>query len=115
MLNNLSLKLLPLILLKKVLCSRPRVYTPQQNGVTESKNRHLLDVTQALMIHINVLKCCWSDVILGICYLIIRIPSSVLNGASPHCILFPCSQLFSIPPRVFGCIYLLCSQPWTKI
>jgi hypothetical protein len=91
------------------------VFTLQQNGVTESKNRHLLDVTQALMIHINVLKRCWSDVILSICYLIIRIPSSVLNGASPHCILFPCSQLFSIPPRVFGCTYLLCSQPWTKI
>lgn len=31
-------------------------YTPQQNGVAEQKNRHLLEVTRAIMFAINIPK-----------------------------------------------------------
>jgi transposase InsO family protein len=65
-------------------------HTPQQNGVAERKNRHLLEVTRALLFQMNVPKLFWSDAVLTACYLINRMPSSVLNGKSPHSVLFPC-------------------------
>ncbi|RVW31623.1 Retrovirus-related Pol polyprotein from transposon RE1 [Vitis vinifera] len=48
-------------------------HTPQQNGVVES------------------------------CYLINRMPSSVLHAQIPHSLLFPDQPLYFLPPRVFGC------------
>ncbi|RVW29730.1 Retrovirus-related Pol polyprotein from transposon TNT 1-94 [Vitis vinifera] len=40
------------------------VDTPQQNGVAERKNRHLLEVARALMFARNVLMTFWEDAIL---------------------------------------------------
>lgn len=37
------------ILLKMVVNRRPHVHTPKQNSVAERKNRHLVDVTGALL------------------------------------------------------------------
>ncbi|KAJ9542957.1 hypothetical protein OSB04_029463 [Centaurea solstitialis] len=37
------------------------VDTPAQNGVTERKNRHLLEVAQALLFHMTVPKPLWAD------------------------------------------------------
>ncbi|KAG7990862.1 hypothetical protein I3843_02G045900 [Carya illinoinensis] len=79
-------------------------YTPQQNGVAECKNRHLLDVTQALLLHMHVPKRFWRDGVLTACHLINRMPSSVLNGSSPFSALFPSSSPFSLPPKIFGCV-----------
>ncbi|XP_042988400.1 uncharacterized protein LOC122316031 isoform X3 [Carya illinoinensis] len=79
-------------------------YTPQQNGVAERKNRHLLDVTRVLLLHMHVPKHFWSDGILTTCHLINRMSSSVLNGSSPFSILYPSSSPFSIPPKIFGCV-----------
>ena len=39
------------------------VYTPQQNGVAERKNRHLLKVTRAIMIERNVPKIFWVEML----------------------------------------------------
>ena len=44
-----------------------RAYTPQQNGVTECKNRHLVETTCTLL-HYNVPQRFWGDVILVACY-----------------------------------------------
>ncbi|XP_042946560.1 uncharacterized protein LOC122279793 isoform X3 [Carya illinoinensis] len=79
-------------------------YTPQQNGVAERKNRHLLDVTRALLLHMHVPKRFWSDGVLTACHLINRMPSSILNGSSPFSVLFPSSSPFSLPPKIFGCV-----------
>ncbi|RVW53096.1 Retrovirus-related Pol polyprotein from transposon TNT 1-94 [Vitis vinifera] len=48
-------------------------HTPQQNGVAEP------------------------------CYLINRMPSSILHDQIPHSLLFPTQPLYFLPPHVFGC------------
>ncbi|KAL6326198.1 hypothetical protein AAG906_001593 [Vitis piasezkii] len=50
-------------------------HTPQQNGVAERKNRHLVETTRTILLHSNI----------------------------PHFLLFPDQPLYFLPPRVFGC------------
>ena len=57
--------------------------TPQQNDLSEHKNRRLLEVARALMLNSNVPKCFWGDAILTACYLINRVPSQVLHFQFP--------------------------------
>ncbi|CAM8937083.1 unnamed protein product [Rhodiola kirilowii] len=78
------------------------VDTPSQNGVAERKNRHLLETARALLFQTHVPKHFWADAILTACYLINRMPSSVLQGATPYGTLFPNKPLFHIAPRIFG-------------
>lgn len=87
------------------------VGTPQQNGVVECKNHHLLEVTKALLFSMNVPKTFWSKALLTASYLINRMPSRVLNFQSPFTILCPSHPLFLIPPRILGCIYYVHTQP----
>ena len=78
--------------------------TPQQNGVAERKNRHLLEVARSLLFEMKIDKSLWADAVMTACYLINRMPSSVLKGATPHSFLFPSEPLFHLPPRIFGCV-----------
>ncbi|RVW98382.1 Retrovirus-related Pol polyprotein from transposon RE2 [Vitis vinifera] len=78
-------------------------HTPQQNGVAERKNRHLVETTRTLLLHSHVLFRFWGDAVLTACYLINRMPSSVLHDQIPHSLLFPDQPLYFLPPRVFGC------------
>ena len=68
-------------------------YTPQQNGVAERKNRHLVETARTLLVHHNVPLRFWADAILTACYLINRMPSSVLNNAIPMSCLYPDESL----------------------
>jgi len=77
-------------------------YTPQQNGVVERKNRHLVEITHTHLIHGGVPQKFWGDAILSACYLINRMSSSVLNNKIPHSILFPHELLHLLPLKVFG-------------
>ncbi|KAK4406722.1 Retrovirus-related Pol polyprotein from transposon RE2 [Sesamum angolense] len=81
-------------------------YTSQQNGVAERKHRHLLDVARTIMTHMHVPKSYWGDAVLTACYLINRMPSTVLHGDTPYSCIFPDQPLFGIAPRVFGCYFL---------
>ena len=82
-------------------------HTPQQNGVAERKNRHLVETARTLLLHSHVPFRFWGDAVLTACYLINRMPSSVLHDQIPHSLLFPDQSLYFLPPRVFGCTYFV--------
>ena len=86
-------------ILHQTLC----VDTPSQNGVAERNNRHLLDTTRTLLFQMNVPKHFWVDSVSTACFFINRMPTSVLNWATPYHQLFPNKPLFPIDPKVFGC------------
>lgn len=74
------------------------VNTPQQNGIVERKNRHLLKVARALIFTTNMPKKPCGDAILTSTYLINRMPSCALYFDSPIQTLqnfFPTSHLSS--------------------
>ncbi|KAJ4700914.1 Retrovirus-related Pol polyprotein from transposon TNT 1-94 [Melia azedarach] len=81
--------------------------TPQQNGVAERKNRHLLEVARSLLFISNVPKFFWGEAILTATYLINRLPSRVLKFQTPVTVLkatYPNIRIInSLPPKVFGC------------
>ena len=83
------------------------VDTPQQNGVAERKNRHLLEVTRALLFQMSVPKSYWGEAVLTATYLINRLPSRVLDGVSPVQLLttfYPSIPIMtSLQSRVFDC------------
>ena len=68
-------------------------YTPQQNGVAERKNRHLVKTACTLLLHHKVPQRLWGDAILATCYLINRMLSSVLHYQNPHSVLLPNQHL----------------------
>ena len=81
--------------------------TPQQNGVAERKNKHLLEVARSLMFSTCVPKYLWGEAILTATYLINRMPTKILKFQTPleqlkKC--FPSSRLtYDLPLKVFGC------------
>ena len=80
-------------------------YTPQQNGVVDHKNCHLVKTVHTLLLlHHKVPQRFWGDAILTACYLINRMSSSVLHDQIHHSVLLPNQPLFCLPPRVFGCV-----------
>ncbi|CAN1815372.1 Retrovirus-related Pol polyprotein from transposon TNT 1-94, partial [Linum perenne] len=84
------------------------VETPQQNGIAERKNRHLLEVARACMFTHNVPQYLWGEAVLTATYLINRMPSKPLGYQTPRHILlqqYPhiSSFLSDLPPRIFGC------------
>ena len=78
-------------------------YTSQQNGVAERKHHNLPDMVRTLLIGMNVPMYLWSDVVLTATFLVNCLPSAVLSGAIHVQRLIPNVELFSVPPRVFGC------------
>ena len=92
---------------KKYLHQFSCAYSSQQNGVVEYKNRHLVETARTLLLHHKNPQRFWGDAILATCYLINRMPSSVLHDQIPHSILFPNQPLFCIPPCVFGCVLFI--------
>ena len=69
----------------------------------KEKNRHLLEVTRALLFQSNVPNIFWSDAILSATYLINILPSTKLENKSPIEIIF--QQKPNIDHlKVFGCI-----------
>lgn len=81
-------------------------YTPQQNGVAERKNRHILETSRALLIESRVPSVFWFEAVASAVYLLNRLPTRALKFITP---LQALSSKFTIPsilmlqPRIFGC------------
>ncbi|KAI5323859.1 hypothetical protein L3X38_032932 [Prunus dulcis] len=82
-------------------------YTPQQNGVAERKNKHLLEVVCASLFGANMPRSFWGEAVVPTAYLINRIPSSILNFQTPlqtlhHHIQTP--PTLNLEPQILGCV-----------
>jgi hypothetical protein len=66
-------------ILHEMSCSQ----TPQQNGVAERKNRHILETARALLFGAQVPGRYWSDSITTAVYLLNRMPSKALDFKTP--------------------------------
>lgn len=69
---------------KGILSQHSCPHTPQQNGVAEWKNRHLLEVTRTLLLESSVLSRFWVEALSTAVYLINRLSSQTLNLESPY-------------------------------
>jgi IS30 family transposase len=80
---------------------------PQQNGLAERKNKHLLEVARALLFTNQVPKYLWGEAVLTATYLINRMPNKVLSFETPFDVFhkfYPTNRLSSsLPLKIFGC------------
>jgi len=88
---------------KGILSQRSCPNTPQQKGLAEQKNRHLLDVTRSLLLQASVPPRFWVEALSTIVFLINRLPSIVIDFDSPF------FRLFKVQPdysdlHTFGCV-----------
>lgn len=85
-----------------IIHQRTCAYSPQQNGITERKHKHIPEVTRALRFQANIPLRFWGHYVVAAVYIINRLPSSIL-GMSPY------QKLFNKPPfltyiKVLGCL-----------
>ncbi|WVY98629.1 hypothetical protein V8G54_030780 [Vigna mungo] len=85
-----------------ILSQRSCPSTPQQNGVAERKNRHLLDVVRTLLLESHVPSRFWCEALSTAVHLINKLSSPSISNESPF------TRLFGHPPdystlRIFGC------------
>jgi transposase InsO family protein len=81
--------------------------TPQQNGLAERKNRHILETARALLIGAHVPSRYWTDVVATAVHLLNRMPAKVLTFQTPLKVLsdhVPLLTVLLLPPRIFGCV-----------
>ncbi|RDY00979.1 hypothetical protein CR513_15759, partial [Mucuna pruriens] len=74
-------------------------HTPQQNGVSKRKNKHILETTRALLIGSHAPNKYWEDVINTTVHLINQLPVEALNFFTPLQDLTPSPFLL----KFFGC------------
>ncbi|CAL9020404.1 unnamed protein product [Prunus brigantina] len=82
-------------------------HTPQQNGVAERKNRHILETARALLLGASVPPRFWPEAVTYVVYVINRMPSRVVGFQTPIQVLTQHTPVVSsntLPPRVFGCV-----------
>ncbi|KAG7536467.1 Integrase catalytic core [Arabidopsis suecica] len=84
-------------------------HTPEHNGISERKHRHIVEMGLTLLSHASVPKTYWPYAFAVAVYLINRLPTPVLNLQSPY------HKLFGTPPnytklKIFGCS----CYPWLR-
>ncbi|CAL9006243.1 unnamed protein product [Prunus brigantina] len=78
-----------------------------ENGVSERKNRQLLEVARSLMLDMSVPHHLCRHGVLAAAYLINRTPSRVLDFQTPLdvlCAHTPPVSVSKLPPKLFGCV-----------
>ncbi|KAG8475459.1 hypothetical protein CXB51_032225 [Gossypium anomalum] len=79
------------------------VYTPQQNGVSERKNRSLMEMAKCLLFEKNLPKTMWAEAVNTAVYIQNRLPTKALAHKTPF------EAWFGFKPslghmKVFGCL-----------
>lgn len=85
------------------------LHTPEHNGVSERKHRHIVETGLTLLSHASVPKSYWPYAFATAVYLINRMPTEVLHGDSPYAKLFHTTPNY-LKLRVFGCV----CYPWLR-
>jgi transposase InsO family protein len=83
------------------------VGTPQQNGIAERKNRHILETARALLIDYSVPQKFWDCAVLMAVYVLNRLPSKITDFNTPLKTLatfVTIPSVLSLPPKTFGCV-----------
>ena len=78
-------------------------YTPQQNGLVERKNRHVVEMGLAMLAQSGLPSIHWDDAFSSAIYIINRLPTKTLNFNSPFEILHHSKPNYN-NMRVFGCL-----------
>ncbi|KAF5199311.1 Retrovirus-related pol polyprotein from transposon tnt 1-94 [Thalictrum thalictroides] len=77
-------------------------HTPEQNGLAERKHCHIADMARTLLATSNAPLNLWVEAVSTAVYLINRLPTPVLQWASPYFRLFGQSPSY-VDLRTFGC------------
>ena len=88
---------------KDIIHQRSCPSIPQQNGVAECKNCHLLDVVRTLLLEFSVPSMFWVEALKTATHLINCLPSQVLHMESPYFSLFAKQPSYD-HLRIFGCV-----------
>ncbi|RVW53657.1 Retrovirus-related Pol polyprotein from transposon RE2 [Vitis vinifera] len=86
-------------------------YTPQQNGVSKRRHRHIVETGQTLLSHVSLPSEYWAYAFATATYLINRLPSPVLHHKSPLQALFK-QQPWYEKLRSFGCLCFPLMKPY---
>jgi hypothetical protein len=84
---------------RKYSCS----YSPQQNGVAEKKNKHITEITRAMLNEKNLPNYFWAETVATAVYIMNRTPTAVVHDMTPK-EKFTSKKLDVSHFRVFGCI-----------
>jgi hypothetical protein len=84
---------------KKYSCS----YSPQQNGITERKNRHIAKITRAMLNEKNLPNYFWVEAVAIAIYIMNQTPTTTIHGMTPE-EKFTCNKPNVSHLRMFGCI-----------
>jgi hypothetical protein len=107
---------------RKYSCS----YSPQQNGIAERKNRHIIEITRAMLNEKNLPNYFWVEVVTTTVYIMNRTPTAAVHGMTPqekfigkkpdvsHLIMFGCITYVHDPnekrskldPKAEKCIFI---------
>lgn len=84
-------------------------HTPQHNGMSERKHRHIVETGLTLLSTTSIPKTYWTYAFAAAVYLINRLPSPTISMQSPYCKLFGDKPNYE-KLKVFGCLCF----PWLR-
>ncbi|KAL5713883.1 Beta-galactosidase 8 [Ranunculus cassubicifolius] len=84
-------------------------HTPEQNGIVERKHRHITELGRTLFSQSSIPHKYWVEVYQTAVYLINRLPTPLLNFASPYSVIFNKEPDYSFL-KSYGCACF----PWTR-
>jgi len=84
---------------RKYSCS----YSPQQNGVTERKNRYIVEISHAMLNEKNLPNYFWAEAVATVVYIMNQTPTTTIHGMTPE-EKFTCKKRDVSHLKVFGCI-----------